>query len=187
MSMRWPVFFTLFLTILVILSGCADDKLAASSDDVARSDFCTEQDPCPISIYALLSDPSRWNEKYVSTMGYVSYGRSKAIFADQFSSDNSILRNGVELVVDERYYDENFAATDVVRPVKGLFKVKELQKGHLGQVNEYDFVGVIESARIIPFSADAWSCESASESIKARYLKRGEPCVGHKFDRDRAR
>lgn len=182
MSMRLSVSFNLALAVLLVLSGCAGDKASPATVVAANTDACTERDPCPVSFYALLSDPHRWNGSYVATMGYVSYGRSVAAFPDQFSSDNAILRNGIELIVDENHYDERFAATDVVRPIRGIFRVKGLRRDHLGQVNEYDFVGSIELARITPFSADAWSCESATESVKARYLRRGEPCPGRRID-----
>lgn len=183
------------LTKLVALSACYsalmigcvanNDNDLQSGSVVPEEGQCGELDPCPVSIYAVLSNPELWDGNYIWVVGYVSYGAAPAVFADQFSSDNAILGNGIELSIKPHSGDDLAKATDVVRPVHGIFRRRPLaREGHLMTWKKHQFIGTILNAQIVPYARDAWSCETASERIKAEYQRRGEPCVAREIMRD---
>ena len=166
-----------------LLSGCQKHELFTDKQSSApkneRSEKCMKASPCPTSLYALISDPLKWDGKYVSTAGYYSVGRDRALFSDQFSADNSILRNGV--LLNPTTAPPPDMQTDTVKYVSGKFNANRDFRDHLGQINPIDFSGELVDATIYRLSFEAWSCGHATPDVQERYMRRDDPC----FSRER--
>lgn len=61
----------------------------------------TKADPCRVSLHALIAQPAHYNGLYVEVAGMYVEGLDRVLFSDRDSAENSILKNGIFVAVDD--------------------------------------------------------------------------------------
>lgn len=166
--------------IALVATAACSSKTEEIDKEVAprvRSDICLRDNPCAVSIHSLVSDPEKWDEKYVVTEGFYSVGRDPALFVSKESSDYAILRNGLSVeLIDPASLSRAPRVTDRWVMVVGRFRSNAYNESNKGALVFQDFSGRINQARVVPFRSKPWSCGYASANIQDAYEGGSSSC-----------